>query len=168
MWFTFKQFIEGGEEFFVHAPLLERHVWRVGEKKKPRTGREFKMDAQIHRSEIHNVMLDLGFHFHILPKMSSEMMGRPRLVYSPIQLWLANQYRIDPIGRLENVEVQLGTMNTVVYFEVIEIVDEKDTYPALLGFEWDNSNEAIINMKKGNMSFEADGTRIRKPLSPTK
>jgi hypothetical protein len=35
-------------------------------------------------------------------------MGKPKLVYSPIQLCMANQYCIYPIGRLQNVEVDLA------------------------------------------------------------
>ena len=73
------------------------------------------------------------------------------MVCSPIKLWLANYYRIYSIGRLENVEVNLGEVKTVADFEVIHLVDEKDTYPVLLGFAWENENEAIINMKKGGL-----------------
>jgi hypothetical protein len=43
---------------------------------------------------------------------------------------------------LEHVEVNLGTVKTMADFEVIKIIDEKDTYFALLGFEWANANEA--------------------------
>ncbi|GLJ59365.1 hypothetical protein SUGI_1523900 [Cryptomeria japonica] len=91
------------------------------------------MDAQIHGYEVKDVMLDLGSDVNILPNKSWEMMGSPRLVYS-FSLRLANQHRIYPIGRLENVEVNLGVVKTFADFEVIEVVDEKDTYPALLGF----------------------------------
>jgi hypothetical protein len=54
------------------------------------------------------VMLDLGFDVNILLKKSWELMGKPSLVWSPIQLRLANQYQIYPIGRLEKVEVNIG------------------------------------------------------------
>jgi len=49
---------------------------------------------------------------------------------------MANQYRIFPIGRLENVEVYLASVKTTADFEVIEIMDEKDPYPTLLGIDW--------------------------------
>lgn len=40
--------------------------------------------------EIKDVMLDLGSDVNILPKKSWEAMGKPKLVYSPIQLRMAN------------------------------------------------------------------------------
>jgi hypothetical protein len=46
------------------------------------------------------------------------------------------------------------------YFEVIKIIDEKDIDHELLGFKWENDNEAIINLKNREMSFEAGGTRL--------
>lgn len=107
------------------------------------------MDAQFHGYEIHNVKLELGSDMSILPKKSWEMMGRQHLVFSPVQLPLANKYRIYPIGCLDNVEVNLGDVQTVADFKVLKIVDEKETDLTLLGFEWASDNEAIINLKKG-------------------
>jgi hypothetical protein len=53
-------------------------------------------------------MLDLGSDVNIFPKKSWEALGSPKFLYSPIQLRMANQYYIFPIGRLENVEVRHG------------------------------------------------------------
>ncbi len=52
-------------------------------------------------------------------------MSKPKLVYSPVQLHMANQYRIFPIARLEDVEVSLAGVTIAgvtiaVDFEVIE------------------------------------------------
>lgn len=91
------------------------------------------------------------------PKNSWEMMGRPHLVFSPIQFPLANQYRIYPIGCLD---INLGNVQTVADFKVIEIVYEKETDPTLLGFEWASNNEAIINLKKGEISFKIEGLKV--------
>jgi hypothetical protein len=57
------------------------------------------------------------------------------LTYSPIQLRISNQYCIFPIGRLENVEIDVAGVKTVADFEVIEIMGDKDPYPALLGID---------------------------------
>lgn len=61
-------------------------------------------------------MLDLGSDVNILPKKSWESMGKPQLIFSPIQLRMANQYRIFPIGRLKNVEVDLASVKTTADF----------------------------------------------------
>lgn len=79
-----------------------------------------------------NVILGLGSYVKILPKISWEQMGRPQLIWSPVQLFSANQYKIYPIGRLKYVHINLDGVEIIVDFEVIEIVDETETYPALL------------------------------------
>lgn len=49
---------------------------------------------------------------------------------------------------------------------MIEIVDDNNPYSSLLGIEWDFDNNAIINLKKRQISFE-DGThRVTAPIDP--
>jgi hypothetical protein len=61
---------------------------------------------------------------------------------------LENQYKIYPIGRLEKVEVNIEGVKTKVEFEVIEIMDDSDPYPALLGINWAFDNNVALNLKK--------------------
>jgi hypothetical protein len=83
---------------------------------------------------VQDVMLDLGSNMNILLKKLWEIMGIPQLVYSHIQMWLANQYKMYHIGFLEYVEVNIKTMKTMVDLEVIKIFNEKDIYPTSLRF----------------------------------
>jgi len=112
------------------------------------------------------VMLDLGFDMNILTKKSWEVMGKPKLVLSPIQLRLANQYKIYLIGWLEKVEVNIEGVKTKANFEVIEIMDESDPYPTLLGIYWAFDNNVVLNLKKRKMSFEIDTVVMVTPLDP--
>jgi len=80
-------------------------------------------------------------------------MGKPKLVYSSIQLCVANQYCIFPIGWWENVEVDLARVKKIVDFKVIEIVGERDPHPSLLGIEWAFNNNDAIDTKKEMMTF---------------
>ena len=100
-------------------------------------------------------MLDLGSDVNILPKITWEALGKPQLTYSPIQLIMANQYCIFPIGRLENVEIDVVGVKTIAYFKVIEIMGDKDPYSTLIGIDWAYENYALINPKKDTMTFEA-------------
>jgi hypothetical protein len=111
-------------------------------------------------------MLDLGSDVNILPKKTWEALGKPRLTYSPIQLRMENQYCIFPIGRLENMEIDVAGVKIVVEFEVIEIMGDKDPYPVLLGIDWAYENYAIIDLKKDTMTFEAEGIKVVQPLDP--
>jgi hypothetical protein len=64
-------------------------------------------------------MLDLGYDVNIPPKKTWESLGKPQLTYSPIQLIMANQYCIFPIGILKNLETDVARVETVADFEVI-------------------------------------------------
>jgi hypothetical protein len=101
-------------------------------RRKIRTRKEFKLVARIEELEIKDVMLDLGYDVNILPKKTCEALGKTHLTYSLIQLRMANQYCIFPIARLANVEIDVARVKTVADFEVIEIMGDKDPYPALL------------------------------------
>jgi hypothetical protein len=51
-------------------------------------------------------------------------------------------------GRLEQVEVNIEGVKTKAYFEVIEIMDDSDPYPTLLGIDWAFDNNVVLNLKK--------------------
>ena len=125
--------------------------------------REFILNAHINDYKISDVMLHFGFDVNTLSKKTWEAMGNPKLIYSPIQLSMANQYYIYLVGRIQNVEVDLVGVKTCSYFEVIEIMGENDPYPSLLGMDWDYENFNVIVLKKEIMTFEANGMKITQP-----
>ena len=51
-------------------------------------------------------------------------------------------------------------------FEVIEIVDDNNPYPVLLGIDWATDMNGVINPKKWKMIFEKNSLRIIIPLDP--
>ena len=51
-----------------------------------------------------------------------------------------------------------------VDFEVINIVDDTNPYPALLGIDWAIDNQTIINFKKRILSFEDNEMRVVSPI----
>ena len=60
-------------------------------KKNIQTGRKMRLSTHIRDYEMDEVILDLGSEVNVLTKQTWELMGRPKLSYSPIQLKLANQ-----------------------------------------------------------------------------
>jgi hypothetical protein len=109
-------------------------------------------------------MLDFGSDVNILPKKTWEALGKTQLVYSPIHLRMENQYFIFLVGRLKNVERYVAGVKTTVDFEVIEILGDKDPYPALLKIVWAYNNYDIIDLNKDTMTFEEDGIKVVQPL----
>ena len=49
-------------------------------------------------------------------------------------------------------------------FEVIEIVDDRNPFPVLLGIDWASDMNGVINLKKWKMIFQKKSLRIVVPL----
>jgi hypothetical protein len=105
---------------------IVNHVHR-----KTRTNREFRLNTNIVYFNMGDIILDLGYEVNVLPKKTWECIGEPTLGYSPIQLKLANQHRVIPIGRLKCTPMDLDGVFTMEYFEVIDIVDNTTPYRTL-------------------------------------
>ena len=93
-------------------------------------------------------------------------MNKPLLDWSPIQLRLVNQSKVLPIGKLTQVPVKVEGLRTYTKFEVIDIVDDTNPYPTLLGINWVIYNENIISFKKRILSFEYSEIRVVTPIDP--
>ena len=93
-------------------------------------------------------------------------MGSPKLSRSPIHLWLANQQRVSPLGRLPQVPVDIDGVRSFADFEVIEIIGDSRPYPSLLGIDWAIDNMAIIDLKKIQMTFKDSQIRVIASLDP--
>jgi hypothetical protein len=65
-------------------PIAQRVVNQVLCRK--RTNEEFRLSVQIGEYDVDNVILDLGSDVNVLPKKTWEMMGKPKLIWSPVQL----------------------------------------------------------------------------------
>jgi len=87
---------EEGSTITISAQLPKRDVCEVSKRKC--TKREFNMTVEPRSYEMDGVVFYLRSNVSILPRKSWELMDGQNLVWSPIQLWLANQYRIYPIG----------------------------------------------------------------------
>jgi hypothetical protein len=83
-----------------------------------------------------------------MTKQTWALMGKPKLIYSPIKLRMANQKVVIPFGILEHVHVDIDGVRTFAYFEVIEIVDDSCPYPTLLGIDWALNNSTVVDLKK--------------------
>ena len=51
-------------------------------------------------------------------------------------------------------------------FDVIEVVEDGGSYPALLGIGWDNDSMEVINFKKQVMTFENQDVGVIAPMDP--
>lgn len=111
-----------------------------------RTGREMRLNAQIGDYDMDKVILDMGSKVNVLMRQTWELMGKPKLRYSLIQLRLVNQQRVSPMGRLSNILVDIDGVRSVADFEVIKNIDDSNPFLALLGIDWAFDNLAMINL----------------------
>ena len=95
-------------------------------------------------------------------------MGRPKLGWSLVQLWLDNQAKVQPIEEVYNLVVDVEGMKTYANFDVIEVFNGEGSYPTLLGIVWANDSMAFINFKKRMMNFEKQYIRVIMPMDPNK
>jgi len=79
---------------------------------------------------------------------------------------MVNQQKILPMGRLQGVIVDIEGVSTQTDFKVIEIVDDNNPYPALLGIDWATDMNGVINLKRRKMIFKKKSLRLIVPLDP--
>ena len=101
-----------------------------------RTGREMQLGVVIGSYQMDEVVLDLGSEVIVMTKKTWEIIAKPKLEFSPIQLRLANQQRVIPLGCLSSVPIDLEGVCSLADFEVIEIIDDSMSYPTLLSIDW--------------------------------
>jgi hypothetical protein len=145
-------------------PLMNKVVHKISNRR--RKNKELHLNAQIGEYDIDYVVLDLGSEVNVMMKQTWALMGKPKLIYSPIRLRMANRQAIIPFGRLEHVPMDIDGVRTFADFEVIEIVDDNFPYPVLLGIDWAFNNSNMVDLKKRHMIFERDGLRFIAPLDP--
>jgi hypothetical protein len=70
-------------------PLQNKEVYQLS--KKRRTNKELHLNAQIGDYDIYYAVLDLGSEVNVMTKQTWALMGKPKLIYSPIRLRITNQ-----------------------------------------------------------------------------
>ena len=76
--------------------------------------------------------------------------------------------KVQPIGRVSNLVVDIEGMKTRVDFDIIEVARYGGSYPMLLVIGWDNDSMEFINFKKCVMTFENQDVRVISLMDPQK
>ena len=71
-------------------------------------------------------------------------------------------------GAVAGITMDIEGVIMLADFEVIEIVDDSNPYPAYIGIDWDTDMNGVINLKKHKMIFEKKSLCIIIPLDPIK
>lgn len=70
------------------------------------------------------------------------------------------------MGILQGLIVDIEGASALAYFEVIEIFNDRNPYPTLLGIDWAIDMNRIINLKKHKMISKKKSIHIIVPLDP--
>ena len=70
------------------------------------------------------------------------------------------------MGRLQGVTVDIEGVSALADFEVIEIVNDNNPYPALLGIDWATDMNEVMNLKKHKMIFKKKSLHVVVLLDP--
>ena len=62
------------------------------------------------------------------------------------------------------ITVDIEGVSMLAVFKVIEIVNDNNTYPALVGIDWSTDMKGVINQKKRKMIFEKNSLCIVVPF----
>ena len=73
------------------------------------------MTVQIGDYDMEQVVLDINSDVNVLTNQMWELMGKPTLIWSPIQLRMDNQHKVIPIGRLLGIPVDLDGYDQLQY-----------------------------------------------------
>ena len=74
---------------------------------------KLRISMQIVDYDMDYIIFDLGSDVNILTHQMYEIMGKPPLEWSPIQLRLSNQEKVLPVGRLSQVQVDIEGLRTL-------------------------------------------------------
>ena len=120
----------------------------VNSLQKRKTCKKMRMNIHIGDYEVESIILDLRSNVNILTKQTWYLTKKLTLGWSSVQLRLANQAKVQPIGRVLNLVVDIEGMKTHADFDVIEVVEDGGFYLALLGIGWANDSMVVIKFKK--------------------
>lgn len=73
-----------------------------------------------------------------------------------------------PNGEATRVIFDIEGVRTLVDFKVIDILEDSNPYPTLLGIDWATDMNGLINLKKWKMIFERKSLSVVVSLDPTK
>ena len=93
------------------------------------------MNIQIGDQEVISVILDLGSDVNIPTKQTWQKMGELNLGWSPVQLRLDNQAKVQLIGCVLNLVVDVEGMRIHADFDVIKVIDGEGSYTHCQGLD---------------------------------
>ena len=124
----------------------------------------FSIPCVIGKFVIDKALCDLGASISVMPLSISKKLEMGELRPTKMSVQLADRSVKYPIGVLENVPVRIGQFYIPTDFIIMDIKEDTNT-PIILGRPFLATAGAIIDVKKGKLTFEVGEEKIEFILS---
>ncbi|XP_050896840.1 uncharacterized protein LOC127103636 [Lathyrus oleraceus] len=145
-------------------PLECNSIDEIKLAKKEKDPGSFSIPCTLGNHVIDKAFLDLGESVSLMPLAVCRRLNLGELQPTKMSLQLADRSVKYPIGILEYIPVKIGQLYIPIDFVVIDI-KEDDEIPILLGRPFLSTARAIIDVKRGKLTFEVDDEKIEFILS---
>ena len=115
--------------------------------------RSFSIPCNIGKYVIDKALCDLGANIIIIPLSISKRLDMGELRPTKMSVQLADRSVKYPVGILENVPVRIGQFYIPTDFIIMDIKEDSVT-PIILGRPFLATVGAIIDVKRGKLTFE--------------
>ncbi|XP_050911211.1 uncharacterized protein LOC127126342, partial [Lathyrus oleraceus] len=124
----------------------------------------FSIPCHIGKFVIDKALCDLGAGISVMPLSICKKLEMGELRPTKMSVQLADRSIKYPVGILENVPVRIGQFYIPTDFTIMDI-REDDTTPIILGRPFLATAGAIIDVKRGRLTFEVGEEKIEFILS---
>ncbi|XP_050877115.1 uncharacterized protein LOC127080869 [Lathyrus oleraceus] len=126
---------------------------------KPKDPGSFSIPCAIGKFIIDKAMCDLGASVSLMPLSTCKKLNLGELRPTKMSLQLADHSIKFLIGMLENILVRIGQFNIPTDFVIMDIKEDSHI-PIILGRPFLATVGAIIDVKKGNLTFEVGEEKV--------
>ncbi|XP_074293403.1 uncharacterized protein LOC141620430 [Silene latifolia] len=144
----------------VNIPLLELF------KSVPSDPGVFTIACTISDTRFERAMLDLGASINVLPYHVYESLKLGPLNSTRVVVQLANRSTVHPRGVVENVMVKVDQLVFLADFYVLDMAQEVDGVPILLGRPFLKTAGTRIDVLNGSLTMEFNGRVVKFEINP--
>ncbi|XP_058733056.1 uncharacterized protein LOC131604643 [Vicia villosa] len=119
----------------------------------------FSIPCNIGKFGIDKALCDLGASISLIPLSICEKLNMGDLRPTKMSIQLADQSVKYPVGVLENIPVRIGQFYIPTDFIIMDIKEDVNT-PIILGRPFLATTGAIIDVKKGKLTFEVGEEKV--------
>ncbi|KMS96889.1 hypothetical protein BVRB_7g180720 [Beta vulgaris subsp. vulgaris] len=121
----------------------------------------FAIPCRIGNSKFERCMLDLGASINVMPKSVFQTLNVGPMSKTDVVIQLADRSTVFPMGVLEDVLVQVNELVFPADFYILDMGNNSDSTPLLLGRPFLKTARTKIDVFEGTLTMEFDGEILK-------